>query len=822
MARERSSLRATVGGGFRRVVTRRGTTPRVWSATMSKPIRRVAVLGAGVMGSGIAAHCANAGIPVVLLDIVPPKLSEEEKKSKAARDGFATGAVQKLLKAKPAAFFHPRNAVLVTTGNFDDDLEKVKDCDLIVEAIIERLDIKRALFDKLERLVGPDTIIASNTSGLRISDMLVGRSEQFRKNFMVTHFFNPPRYMKLLELVAGPDTSAEAKQRAETWGKELLGKGIVWAKDTPNFIANRIGTHSMMSVIHLMLEKGLAPEEVDAITGEPMGHPKSASFRTADMVGLDTFGHVVANCYDTLTSDEDRDVFLTPAYIKQLIDGGKLGDKTKGGFYKRQGKDRFTLDPATGDYRPALKESSILSICKGLSKIEDPRQRVAKLIAETGPVGEFAWQSLARSLSYAARRIDEISDGVKAIDDGMRWGYNWELGPFETWDAIGFSEACARMKRDGYALPAWIDKMLAAGAASFYRDGQVWDPASGAYVALAVDPREISLPAMRKGGAPVLASASAEAWDLGDGVLGVTFKTKANSIDDGVIQMLHDATARAERDFRAMLIFNQGDFFCVGAKLDEVLKAAFQKKWDELRTMIHAYQYATQRMKYASVPVVAAPYNMTLGGGLELCLGADAVQAAAETYAGLVEVGVGLIPGGAGTLNLLWRGLEAIPEGAEVDTYAIVTQVFKNIALAKVAESAEQAKALGYFRGGDGVSFDRARQLHEAKRRAIGLAEAGYHAPVPRAYKLPGESGIATLKMMINTLVAGGYASEHDAKIANKLAVVLCGGTSGSTHAVTEDEILDLEREAFLSLCGEPKSLERMQFMLMNQKPLRN
>jgi 3-hydroxyacyl-CoA dehydrogenase len=789
---------------------------------MSKPIRRVAVLGAGVMGSGIAAHCANAGIPVLLLDIVPPKLSDDEKKSKAARDGFATGALQKLLKARPAAFFHPRNAVLVTTGNFDDDLDKVKDCDLIVEAVIERLDIKRSLFEKLEKLASPGTIIASNTSGLRIADMLVGRSETFRHNFMVTHFFNPPRYMKLLELVAGPDTSAEAKQRGEDWGRELLGKGIVWAKDTPNFIANRIGTHAMMAGVHLMLEKGLAPEELDAITGIPMARPKSAIFRTGDMVGLDTLGHVVSNCYETLTSDEDREVFAAPAYVKQLIESGQLGDKTKGGFYKRQGKETFTFDPTTREYRPALKESSILSICKGLSKIEDPRARVAKLVAETGPVGEFAWNVLARGLSYAARRIGEISDGIKAIDDGMRWGYNWDLGPFETWDALGFAATFDRMKKEGIALPAWVDTMRAAGASSFYGEGQVWDPVRGAHVALAVDAREISLPAMRKGGSAVLANPSAEAWDLGDGVLGVTFKTKANSIDDGVIQMLHDATARAERDFRAMLICNQGEYFCVGAKLDEVLKAAFQKKWDDLRTMIRAYQYATQRMKYASIPVVAAPYNMTLGGGLELCLGCDAVQAAAETYSGLVEVGVGLIPGGAGTLNLLWRALESLPEGAEIDTSAIVTQVFKNIALAKVAESAEQAKALGYFRITDGVSFDRARQLHEAKRRAIGLAEAGYHAPVPRAHKLPGESGIATLKMMINTLVAGNYASEHDAKISNKLAVVLCGGASGATHAVTEDEILDLEREAFLSLCGEPKSLERMQFMLMNNKPLRN
>jgi 3-hydroxyacyl-CoA dehydrogenase len=411
----------------------------------------------------------------------------------------------------------------------------------------------------------------------------------------------------------------------------------------------------------------------------------------------------------------------------------------------------------------------------------------------------------------------------------MKWGYAWDLGPFETWDAFveghkptAFKQVYDRMKKSGVVLPAWIDKMIASDAVGFYSEGRVWDPARGEYVPRKLDPREAPFEILRKGDAPVLKNAGAEAWDLGDGILGLTFKTKANSIDADVIKMIHDATARAEADFRGMVIWNQGEFFCVGANLFAVVVAAAQKQWDGLRQMIHGYQYATQRMKYASVPVVAAPYNMTLGGGLELCFGATAVQAAAETYAGLVEVGVGLIPGGGGTMNMLWRSMENIPEGTDIDTYAFVTQTFKNIALAKVATSAEEGKAFGFFRNSDGVSFDRARQLHEAKQRAIGLAHAGYHPPAPRAYKLPGESGIATLHMMINTLVAGKYASEHDAKIAMKLANVLCGGTSGSTHAVTEDEMLELEREAFLSLCGEEKSQARMQHMLQTQKPLRN
>jgi 3-hydroxyacyl-CoA dehydrogenase len=782
---------------------------------MTHPIRRVAVLGAGVMGSGIAAHCANAGIPVLLLDIVPPKGGPD-------RNAFANGAIDKLKKAKPAAFMHARNAILIQTGNFDDDLAKVGECDLIIEAIIERLDLKQALFEKLEKLAPPHAVIASNTSGLRIVDMLQGRSDKFKQNFMVTHFFNPPRYMKLLELVAGPETTAEAKESIERFGREVLGKGIVWAKDTPNFIGNRIGLQSMMTTIHLMLEKGLAPEDVDAITGIPMAHPKSATFRTADVVGLDTVGHVAKNCYETLTGDEERNVFATPAYITKMIEQGVLGDKTKGGFYKKVGDEIQTLDPATGAYRAKGGSAEIQKAAKAAGKIEDPKARVKALVATPGAVGEFAWTVLSRSLAYAARRIPEITESIEAIDNAMKWGYAWELGPFETWDALGFAETTDRMKKDGIALPAWVDKMRAANASGFYAEGRIWDPQRGDYAPRKSDPREVTWEVLRKGGAPVLKNSGAEAWDLGDGVLGLTFKTKANSIDADVIKMLHDATARAEQDFRAMMIWNHGEFFCVGANLFAVVMAAGQKQWDQLREMIRGYQYATQRMKYATVPVVAAPYNMTLGGGLELCFGCDAVQAAAETYSGLVEVGVGLIPGGAGTLNMLWRGLESVPEGVDTDVYSFVTQTFKNIALAKVATSAEEGKAFGYFRPTDGVSFDRARQLHEAKQRALALANAGYHPPVPRAYKLPGESGIATLQMMVNTLVAGKYASEHDAKIAMKLANVLCGGVNGATHAVTEDEILELEREAFLALCGEPLSQARMQYMLQHQKPLRN
>jgi 3-hydroxyacyl-CoA dehydrogenase len=790
---------------------------------MNKAIRRAAVIGAGVMGSGIAAHFANAGIEVLLLDIVPPNLTDAEKGSRAARDRFAAGGLEKALKSRPAAFFHSSNARLVKTGNIEDDLELLKDVDLVIEAIIEKVEPKRALFAKLDGVVPAHAIVASNTSGLRIAEMLEGRSDAFKQRFLVMHFFNPVRYMKLLELVPGEHTSPDVLAHVRRFGEDTLGKGIVVGKDTPNFVGNRIGAHAMMATIHLMLEDGLAPEDVDAITGAPMAHPKSASFRTADMVGLDTFAHVADNCFASLTSDEDREVFKVPDYIRAMLDKKLLGDKTRAGFYKKSKEGIETLDPKTLVYRPKGGDDAIKKVAKSLGKIENPAERLKKLVADEGRAGQFAWKVLSRSLAYSARRIGEITDDVTAIDDAMRWGYNWELGPFEVWDALGFKETTLRMKKDGLALPASIDRMLASGATRFYReDGAVFDLAKGAYEAREVDPRLATLTILRRGAAPVLKNDGAEAWDLGDGILGLTFKTKANSIDPDVIGMLGRAAEKAEEGFRGLVIANEGEHFCVGANLFLVVMAASTKDWTSIRTMVKGYQDATQRLKYAAVPVVVAPFSMTLGGGLELCFAGDSVQAAAETYSGLVEVAVGLIPGGAGTMNMLWRALENLPDGMPVPTYDIVTQVFKNIALAKVATSAVEAQRFGYFRSTDGVSFDKARLVTEAKARAIGLAEAGYHAPIPRAFKLPGESGIATLRMMVDTLVAGGYASEHDAKIAGKLAEVLCGGAGGASREVTEGEMLELEREAFISLCGEAKSQERMQYMLMNNKPLRN
>jgi 3-hydroxyacyl-CoA dehydrogenase len=790
---------------------------------MRKPIRRAAVIGAGVMGAGIAAHLANAGIQVLLMDIVPPNLTDAEKKDRAARNRFAAGGLEKAIKSRPAAFFHKDRARLVSVGNVEDDLARLADVDLVVEAIIEQVAPKRALFEKLEKIVHGDCIVASNTSGLRITEMMEGRSASFKSRFLVMHFFNPVRYMKLLELVAGPETSAESLDRIRGVGEDVLGKGVVIGKDTPNFVGNRIGCHAMLTTIHLMLEEGLAPEDVDGITGEPIGHPKSASFRTADLVGVDTFVHVADNCYASLVGDEDREVFKIPAFIRSMVEKKLLGDKTKGGFYKK-GKDGVdTLDPKTLEYRPRGGDKEIRAKVKELVQIEDVGARMRKLFADEGKAGKFAWKVLSRSLAYSARRIGEIADDITAIDEAMRWGYNWELGPFESWDAIGFEAVLDRMKKDGLSLPPSIDKMRATGAKSFYTaDGKVFDLIKNAYVAKPADPRTATLPALRRGSGAVLKNEGAEAWDLGDGVLGLTFKTKANSIDADVIKLMDEAVSKAETDFRALVVTNQGENFCVGANLMAVVMAAGNKDWEELRKMVRGFQYACQRMKYSTVPVVAAPYGMTLGGGLEITLGAGNVQAAAETYAGLVEVGVGLVPGGGGTMNFLWRAFDGVQDGATVDSYALVTQVFKNIAMVRVATSAEEAKAFGYFKRTSGVSFDKARLVADAKARAIGLAASGWHPPAPRAHVLPGESGMATLSMMIGTLVDAGQASPHDAMIAGKLAEILCGGVSGGAHEVTEDEMLELEREAFLSLCGEQKSQERMQYMLMNNKPLRN
>ncbi len=788
---------------------------------MNQPFRHAAVLGAGVMGAAIAAHLANAGMRVLLLDIVPPDLKEEERTQRAARNRFSQGGLEKAVKARPAAFFHPSIAALVSVGNLEDDLDKLADCDIVIEAVPEVIEIKQSLFARVEKVVKPGTVVTSNTSGLPLKDMLAGRGEDFRKHFIVTHFFNPVRYMKLLELVAAPETLPEVIERVTKWGEDLLGKGIVVGKDTPNFVGNRIGAYSMMVAIHQMLEMKLQPEEVDAIAGPPMGRPKSAAFRTADMVGLDTFVHVADNCHRLLADDPNRDTFLVPDFLRKMVERKQLGNKTKGGFYKKMPDGVLTLDPTTGEYRAKLDKSDAVKFCKSLRDVEDVRDRVRKLMADKGPAGTFAWKCTAATLAYAGRLVGEICDDVVAIDDAMRWGYNWELGPFEMWDALGFAEVVDRMGKDGFPVPEQIKKMRAAGAKGFYDGDKIWDLKTNKALVRKTDPRTLPFNVVR-GEKALEKNDGASLWDTGDGVYALTFHTKANSIDGDVIQMIFKACERAENEARALVIYNEGEYFSVGANLGLIVMAAMGKNWDAIRDVARQLQSAGQRMKYAKVPVVAAPFGVTVGGGLEVCLASGHVQAAAETYAGLVEVGVGLIPAGGGCTNSMWRALENVPEGVPADVYNLTSQVFKNIALAKVCTSAVEAQHAGYFRFSDGVSFDRARLLHDARMHAIGLAARGYHPPVPRSFKLFGESGIATFKMMVGALVAGGQATAHDGVVATRLAEVICGGVDGAAGPVTEERMLELEVEAFLSLCGEQKSIERMQYMLMNNKPLRN
>ena len=790
---------------------------------MNQPFRHVAVLGAGVMGAAIAAHLANAGVRVLLLDIVPPNLSEEEKKDPKKRNAFSVGGLERTVKARPALFFHTSYASLVSTGNLEDDLGKLAECDLVIEAVPEVIDIKRSLFERVEKVIKPGTVVSSNTSGLPIKDLLEGRGPDFRKNFIVTHFFNPVRYMKLLELVRGPETLDEVYDRIVAFGENALGKGIVVGRDTPNFVGNRIGAYAMMVAIHQMLESGLAPEEVDAVAGPPLGRPKSAAFRTADMVGIDTFVHVADNCHRLLVDDPERDAFLVPAFIRTMVQRGQLGNKTKGGFYKKDKatKNVATLDPTTGEYREKLAKSEILGFCKSLKDVEDVSARVRKVMANVGPAGDYAWKVTAKTLVYAAGLVGEICDDVVAIDDAMRWGYNWELGPFEMWDALGFAETVDRLVKDGYKVPASVLKMKADGVKGFYDGTKIYDLAAGKQVERKSDPRTLPF-AIVRGEKALEKLEGASLWDTGDGVYAITFHTKANSIDNDVIAMIEKGVTRAENEARALVLYNEGEHFCVGANLMLIVMAAMSKKFEDIRKVASALQAAGQRMKYAKVPVVAAPFSVTVGGGLELCLAAGHVQAAAETYCGLVEVGVGLIPAGGGCTNAMWRALEDIPEGAPPDIYNLTTQVFKNIALAKVCTSAVEGQYAGYFRMSDGVTFDKARLLHEARKHAIGLAERGYHPPIPRSYKLFGESGIATFRMMVSALVAGGQATAHDGVVATRLAEVLCGGIDGAAGLVTEERMLELEVEAFLSLCGEEKSIARMQAMLTTNKPLRN
>jgi len=791
----------------------------------SEPIREVTVLGAGVMGAAIAAHLANAGLRVRLLDI-PGK--DAPAGDKAARNKVAAAGLEGARKAKPAAFFSPRFDTLVTVGNLEDDLAAaVAASDVVIEAIIENLAIKQALYARIDDM-GGRAVIASNTSGLSIADLMKGRSADFRGRFCVTHFFNPPRYLKLVEIVPGADTKPETIARAEALCGGLLGKGLVRAKDTPNFIANRIGTFAMMRTLQEAVEKGYTVEEVDMVFGPATGRPKSAVFRTADVVGLDTLMHVVATCYESSTNDERRDVFAPSPVIQQLIAKKWLGAKTKQGFYKKVGDDILQLDLKTFEYGPQKKPRfDSIGATRG---VDDVDEKVRRMVG--GQPGDRA-AALARTviyetLIYSANRLGEIADSVVDIDRALRWGFGWERGPFETWDALGVKATAEKMEAAGYTVPGWVREQIAAQGEGmrFYRTeggklGQVGQ--RGGYTPIPTDPRALSLNAIRAAGGEVERNDSASILDIGDGIFCLEFHSKMNAIDPDIIAMAGKAVDRAERDGVGLVIGNDSpEVFSAGANLFGLMVALGQGNIQAIDQMVVAFQNAWMRTRYATVPVVAAPFGLALGGSAEAVLGCQAVRAYAELYLGCVEVGVGLIPAGGGSMEFAARASARASDDPQFDILSLMRGPFLALATARVSTSAEEARDIGYLHPSDGVSMARETLIADAKQTALGMARAGYRPPPPRRIRVMGEGGQATLKQALINLLGAHQITAHDAVVSGHLARVLSGGAVPAGATVSEQHILDLEREAFLSLCGEPKTRDRIQHMLQKGKPLRN
>ncbi|CAM3719799.1 3-hydroxyacyl-CoA dehydrogenase/enoyl-CoA hydratase family protein [Alicyclobacillus pomorum] len=801
---------------------------------MARQIRKAGVIGAGVMGAAIAAHLANVGIPVILLDIVPKELTPDEAKkgltldSKSVRNRFAARGLEAARRAKPASFYSPADAELIEIGNLEDDLHKLKHCDWVVEAVVENLAVKQQLFAKLENVVHPDAIVSSNTSGISIAEMVKDRGASFRKRFLGTHFFNPPRYMKLLEVIPGPDTDSEILAFMRSFGERVLGKGVVFAKDTPNFIANRIGTYGLLVTLQAMEKYGLGVDEVDAITGPAMGRPKSATFRTLDLVGLDTFVHVAKNVQASVSDSTEKAAFQVPAYIEKMVENRWLGEKTGQGFFRRvktaEGKEILALDLSTLEYRPRKKlKSPSLDAAKAAS---GAGRKIKALVSGRDLASQFAWEVLKKVLLYTAAKQEEIADDIVAVDNAMKWGFNWELGPYETWDAIGVKESVERMRAEGETIPAFVENLLSSGKTSFYErpNGEVprFYVGSGEFRTVEEPKEYISLARLKEQGKVVRKNAGASLIDIGDGVACLEIHSLKQALGVDVIQMMDFAAQEVSANWDALVIAAEAKNFCVGANLALMLMEAQDENWDEINHIVKQTQYTFLKLKYLDKPVVTAPYAMALGGGLEVAYAGHRIQAAAESYLGLVEVGVGLIPGGGGNKELLIRMVENVPQNIDERLDQFVRKAFENIALAKVSTSAKDAKELGYLRDSDGISVNRDYLLYDAKQVALGMAKSGYVRKHPKKIPVIGEAGAAMLKMGVYGMKLSGYISEHDEKIANHLIRVLTGGSVPRGTLVTEQYLLDLEREAFLSLIGEPKTQQRMQYMLTAGKPLRN
>src|SRR6266850_4396699 len=800
-------------------------------------IEKAAVLGAGTMGAQIAAHLANAHIPTLLLDIPPRELTPEEQakgltlQSKEVRNRIARNGLDAARKAKPAAFFAPELASLVKIGNLDDDLAKLKDCDLIIEAVVENLEIKRSLYQRVEQHRRPQSIVASNTSGIPIRLLAEGRSDDFRQHFLGVHFFNPPRYLHLVEIIRTEWTLPEVSCFVFGFLDQRLGKGVVPAKDRPNFIANRIGTFGALHTIRTMLESDYSIEEVDRITGPAIGRPKSATFRTFDLVGLDVFTHVIKNLHEALPEDEEREMFVAPEFLTKMVGRGFLGNKTRGGFYRKQtgegGKrEIWTLDRASFDYR--LAEKVKLPSLEMAKNIEDASERIKALVWAKDRVGAFLWKTFSRTLNYAAKRIPEIADTIVEVDRAMRWGFGWELGPFEVWDSIGVEKSVERMKEEGVKVSANVEQMLASGAKSFYKREQglrfYFDFAAGKYVPLSDPAGTIILKSVKDRTGVIKKNSGASLIDIGDGVACLEFHSKMNSIGGDTLQMVKTALTEVEKNYLGLVVGNQGQNFSVGANLMLMLMEAQDENWEELDMIGRFFQQSVMSLRYSPKPVVVAPFQMVFGGGCEMALHANRVRANAETYIGLVEVGVGIIPAGCGTKEMLVRALDSIPKDMkDADPFPFVKRAFETIALAKVATSAEEARGYGFLSHDDSISMNRDRLIADAKKEVLALAASGYQQPQQRTDILAlGMPGLATLKLGVHMMKRAGYISDHDALIGEKLARILTGGDLNHATRVSEQYLLDLEREAFLSLIGTRQTQDRIAHMLKTGKPLRN
>ena len=803
---------------------------------MTHRIQKAAVLGAGTMGARIAAHFANAGLSCLLLDIVPKDAAP------ADRNKIVLAGLEAARKSRPAAFFTPALASKIAVGNFEDDLPRIAEADWIIEVVAENLEIKRGLLAKVAQYRKPGAIVTTNTSGLPVHLIAEGLPEEFQQHWAGTHFFNPPRYMKLIEVIPGPKTSPDVLAALCDFCDRRLGKGVVIAKDTPNFIANRIGTYSLLNALRLMSTLGLTVEEVDACTGPAVGWPKSATFRTADIVGLDILMHVVKNIYETAPNDESREAYKVPPFVEDMARRGWIGDKTGQGFYKRvkgEGeKEILTLDLNTMEYR-ARQKARFASIEAGKT-IEDTRERLRALVTplfegqKTDKAQQFIWAGISEMCLYAGRRMPEITDHIVDVDRAMRWGFAWELGPFEIVDALGLPDFAEQIKKEGRALPLVFEKALASGRKSFYESEKgvtsVFDLPTASVQKVEEPAGILILKNLKEAGREVERNSGASLIDLGDGVVCCEFHAKMNAIGADLIAMMHKGLKRLEKDFDAMVIANQATNFSVGANLMLVLVGAQEQEWDELHMAVKQFQNVNLAIKYAPKPVVAAPQGMALGGGCEVGLHAAKIHAAAEAYIGLVEVGVGLIPGGGGTKEMLIRANENAASGDDLDLFHTLRPVFENIATAKVGTSAEECRELGYLRRNDSYSMNRERLVADAKQTALALARGGWK-PAASSWqegaqstqiKVLGESFLAAAKMAIHLMVRGGYASDYDAHVARQLANILAGGALSAPQLVSEQYVLDLEREAFVSLCGEKKTQERIAHTLKTGKPLRN